>query len=77
MPASSASRTPSAAMRRCTIAAASGSSRGRMWPVCSSSVTSLPKRANDWAISQPMGPAPMTASRGGSSVNEKRVSLVR
>ena len=48
-----------------------------MRSACSSSVTSLPKRANAWASSQPMGPAPITARRGGSSVSEKTVSLVR
>ena len=43
----------------------------------SSSVTSEPKRAKVWASSQPMGPPPMTARRGGGSVSSKTVSLVR
>ena len=64
-------------MRAWTTAAASASSRGRMRGVRSNTVTALPKRANACASSQPMGPAPMTASRRGSSVREKTVSLVR
>ena len=36
-----------------------------------------PKRAKACASSQPIGPAPITPSRGGSSVSEKTVSLVR
>jgi len=59
------------------ISAASPSSRPRIWGPSSIKVTRLPKRANDCAISQPMGPAPITAMRGGSSVREKMVSLVR
>ncbi len=43
----------------------------------SSSVTSVPKRAKDCAISQPIGPAPMIVRRAGFSVSEKMVSLVR
>src|SRR5215204_7330804 len=39
--------------------------------------TRLPNRAKAWASSQPIGPAPMTPRRGGNSVNEKIVSLVR
>ena len=40
-------------------------------------VTREPRRAKACAISQPMGPAPMTTSRGGRSVSEKTVSFVR
>ena len=72
-----AKRTPSRANRACTTSAASGSSRGRMRGAISSSVTSLPKRAKACASSQPMGPAPITASREGSLVREKTVSFVR
>ena len=74
---SKANRTPSCAIRAWTTAAASWSSRGRMCEVCSKTVTWLPKRANAWASSQPIGPAPMTAIRRGSVVSEKTVSLFR
>ena len=43
----------------------------------STTVTVLPKRANDWASSQPIGPPPMTTSRAGRVVRVKIVSLVR
>ena len=41
------------------------------------SVTWVPSRAKAWAISQPIGPAPMIASRRGCSVNPNSVSFVR
>ena len=58
-------------------AAASESSRGSNCGAISIRVTSLPRRLNDWANSQPTGPPPMTASRVGSLVKEKTVSLVK
>ena len=39
-------------------------------------VTRDPNRANDWAISTPIGPAPITARRRGSSVSVNTFSLV-
>jgi hypothetical protein len=40
-------------------------------------VTSLPNRRNVCASSQPIGPAPITVNRRGSSRSENTVSLVR
>ena len=40
-------------------------------------VTRVPSRAKACAISQPIGPAPMTTRRAGRSVSEKSVSFVR
>ena len=57
--------------------AASGSSRGRMPGSTSKVVTRLPSRTKACESSQPIGPAPMTASRSGRSVRAKTVSLVR
>ena len=60
-----------------TISAASESSRGSTCDALSNRVTRLPKRAKVCAISQPIGPPPMTPSRGGSSVRVKKSSLVK
>ena len=68
--------TPSASSAADTTAAASTSSRGRTCAPACTSVTTLPKRANDWASSVPMGPPPITSNRAGRSVSEKIDSLV-
>ena len=47
--------------------AASGSSGPRMRGPTSTTVTSLPNRANAWASSSPIGPPPTTASVAGST----------
>ena len=73
----SATSTPSRSRACCTIPAASRSSRIRTPSAPSISVTSDPNLANDWAISTPIGPAPITARRRGISVSVKTVSLVR
>ena len=60
-----------------TSFAASGSSRGRSWGATSKIVTAQPKRWRDWAISMPMGPAPMRHARGGSASRLKKLPFVR
>src|SRR5437588_582964 len=57
--------TPSRRISFSTMRAASGSSRGMICGWLPSSDTCAPKRAKAWASSQPTGPAPMTARRGG------------
>ena len=69
--------TPSRSRARWTIPAASRSSRINIPSAPSTSVTSDPNLANDWAISTPIGPAPITARRRGISVSVNTVSLVK
>ena len=57
--------------------AASASSRIMIRSAISNIVTSAPKRRSVCAISEPMGPEPMTAILSGNSVCSKRVTLVR
>jgi hypothetical protein len=75
--ASSASSIESRTSASWTIFAASASSRISTCGATSKSVTREPKRAKAWASSQPIGPAPITAKRRGSSVRANTVSLVR
>mmetsp|Transcript_92283 Transcript_92283/g.260737 ORF Transcript_92283/g.260737 Transcript_92283/m.260737 type:complete len:297 (+) Transcript_92283:301-1191(+) len=70
-------RTPSSSRTSRITLAASGSSGPKMRGAASSTVTSEPKRLKACAISRPMGPPPMTARRGGSSVRLKSVLLVK
>ena len=65
--------TPPAESESFTIDEASSSSCGRMPCMASIKWTSNPKRVKDWANSQPIGPAAITAS----SVSENTDSFVR
>ena len=69
--------TPQLCRAALTVAAASGSSDGSSWDCCSNRVTSVPKAANAWANSQPVGPPPMMPSDSGAWVRSNTVSLVR
>ena len=68
---------PSAANCSVSSWATSASSRASRWGAPCTRVTVEPKRAKAWAISQPIGPAPMTARRLGRSVKENTFSFVR
>ena len=68
---------PSARTLASTIAAASRSSRGSTWAPDSMSVTRVPSLANACANSQPLAPAPITASSRGWLVRSNTLSLVR
>lgn len=54
----------------------SGSSLGRMRSSPSTSVIEVPSRANDWAISHPIGPSPSTIIVSGRRSRSKTSSLV-
>ena len=58
---------PSASNALASSALASGSSAGRSRSSASMTCTSVPKRANAWASSAPIGPLPRTSSERGSS----------
>mmetsp|Transcript_38087 Transcript_38087/g.68889 ORF Transcript_38087/g.68889 Transcript_38087/m.68889 type:complete len:244 (+) Transcript_38087:868-1599(+) len=69
--------TPSRRIASLSTAAASWSSRGSSCGKASKHVTWAPNRRRLCAISSPMGPAPITATRGGSSVRLKKFAFVR
>ena len=70
-------RMPSSRNTRVTSSLVSGSSGARIRSATSSTVTSVPKRANACAISQPMGPPPITSSESGRSATFTTSRLVQ
>jgi hypothetical protein len=70
-------RMPSETKTSSRRAEASGSSGAISRGPASSTVTRTPKRANTWAISQPIAPPPTTTSEPGSLVARTASRLVQ